>query len=46
MTEKSATPDLRLLVQRLTDSKTDEIEDLMRFFAPGSVWDMSRVGSG
>jgi ketosteroid isomerase-like protein len=46
MSEEPTTPDLRLLVQRLTDSKTDEIEDLMRFFAPASVWDMSQGGLG
>jgi ketosteroid isomerase-like protein len=43
MSEEPTTPDLRLLVQRLTDEVE---EDLMRFFAPDSVWDMSEGGLG
>jgi ketosteroid isomerase-like protein len=46
MPEEPTTSDLRLLVQRLTSSKAHEIEDLMRFFAPDSVWDMSQGGLG
>jgi hypothetical protein len=33
-------------VQRVTGVKKSEVEDLMRFFARHSVWDMSRGGLG
>jgi ketosteroid isomerase-like protein len=46
MHEESTTPDLRLLVQRVIGFQRSEIEDLMSFFAPDSVWDMSRGGLG
>jgi hypothetical protein len=46
MTEESTTPDLRLLVQRVSGVKRNEVEDLMSFFAADSVWDMSRGGFG
>ena len=46
MPEESTTPDLRLLVQRVAGVKKSEVEDLMGFFAPDSVWDMSRGGLG
>jgi ketosteroid isomerase-like protein len=46
MTGEPTTPDLRLLVQRVAGVKTSEVEDLMGFFAPDSVWDMSRGGLG
>ena len=46
MPEESATPDLRLLVQRVSGLKRSEVEDLMSFFAPDSVWDISRGGLG
>jgi ketosteroid isomerase-like protein len=46
MTEESTTPDLRLLVQRVAGLKRSEVEDLMSFFAPDSVWDISRGGLG
>jgi ketosteroid isomerase-like protein len=46
MPDESTTPDLRTLVRRATDVWTSEIEDPMSFFAPDSVWDMSRGGLG
>jgi ketosteroid isomerase-like protein len=54
MAEEPTTPDLRLLVQRVTgfqktsgaEDRTSEIDDLMSFFAEDSVWDMSRGGLG
>ena len=46
MAEEPTTPDLRLLVQRVSGLKRSEVEDLMSFFAPDSVWDMSRGGLG
>ena len=46
MPEESTTPDLRLLVQRVSGLKRSEVEKLMSFFAPDSVWDMSRGGLG
>jgi ketosteroid isomerase-like protein len=46
MPENSTTPDLRLLVQCVAGLKRSEVEDLMSFFAPDSVWDMSRGGLG
>jgi ketosteroid isomerase-like protein len=54
MPEEPTTPDLRLLVQQMTGSSKGaaglnmrEIENLMRcFYAPDSVWDMSRGGLG
>ena len=46
MAEESTTPDLRLRVQRVAGVKKSEVEDLMSFFAPDSVWDMSRGGLG
>jgi ketosteroid isomerase-like protein len=53
MPDDPTTPDLTRLVQRVTRWKTSEIEDrtsetedLMSFFAPDSVWDMSRGGLG
>jgi ketosteroid isomerase-like protein len=44
--EEPTTPDLSLLVQRVSGVKATELEDLMSFFAPDSVWDMSRGGLG
>jgi hypothetical protein len=44
MIEKPTTPDLRPLVQRVAGVKRSEVEELMSFFAPDSVWDISRVG--
>jgi ketosteroid isomerase-like protein len=46
MSEVPTTPDLRLLVQRVSGLKRSEVEELMSFFAPDSVWDMSRGGLG
>jgi ketosteroid isomerase-like protein len=46
MPDEPTTPDLRLLVRRVTGLKTSEVESLMSFFAPDSVWDMSRGGLG
>ena len=46
MPDEPTTPDLRLLVRRVAGLKPSEIEDLMSFFAPDSVWDMSRGGLG
>ena len=46
MSEQPTTPDLRLLVQRVSGLKRSEVEDLMSFFAPDSVWDISRGGLG
>jgi ketosteroid isomerase-like protein len=44
MTEESTTPDLRLLVQRVSRLNRSEVEELMSFFAPDAVWDISRGG--
>jgi ketosteroid isomerase-like protein len=44
MTEESTTPDLVELVQRVSGLKRSEVEELMSFFAPDSVWDISRGG--
>ena len=46
MPDEPTTLDLRLLVRRVAGLKPSEIEDLMSFFAPDSVWDMSRGGLG
>jgi ketosteroid isomerase-like protein len=46
MPEESATPDLKLLVQRASGMERSQIEDPMSFFAPDSVWDMSGGGLG
>jgi ketosteroid isomerase-like protein len=46
VSEESTAPDLTLLVQRVIGFKASEIEDQMSFFAPDSVWDMSRGGLG
>jgi hypothetical protein len=44
MPDEPTTPDVRLPVQRLTGLQTSKIEDLMSYFAPDSVWDMSQGG--
>jgi ketosteroid isomerase-like protein len=44
MTGESTTPDLRLLVHRVSRLNRSEVEELMSFFAPDSVWDISRGG--
>jgi ketosteroid isomerase-like protein len=46
MCEGPPAPDLTLLVQQVTDLETRAVEDRMSFFAPDSVWDMSRGGLG
>jgi ketosteroid isomerase-like protein len=46
MPEERTTPDLRLLVQRVGGMKRSEVQDLMSFFAPDSVWDISQGGLG
>jgi ketosteroid isomerase-like protein len=46
MTEESTTRDLRLLVQRVAGLSRSEVEGLMSFFAPNSVWDLSVGGLG
>jgi ketosteroid isomerase-like protein len=46
MPEDPTTPDLRLLVRRVSVLKRSEVEELMSFFAPDSVWDISRGGLG
>jgi ketosteroid isomerase-like protein len=44
MPEESTTPDLVELQKRLTDAANRRDLDAMSFFAPDSVWDMSRGG--
>jgi ketosteroid isomerase-like protein len=46
MADEAPIPDLRLLVQRMIAVEKPNMEDMVRFFAPDSVWDMSRGGLG
>ncbi|MGO8904712.1 MAG: nuclear transport factor 2 family protein [Solirubrobacteraceae bacterium] len=46
MSEESTTPDLVLWRSAIEAGNTRDIQAIMRFFAPDSVWDNSSVGLG